>query len=86
MIQEKTWAEDRSEQLTAKKTQLANTLKRWSTSLVIGEKANYNNKALFLTQEIRKKCRSLTLIIGRDVRKGAFSNLQCTFWNNHFGM
>lgn len=38
MMQEKTWAEDRREQLTAKKTQKANTLKRCTTSLVIRKK------------------------------------------------
>lgn len=44
-MREKTWAEDRSEKLTAKKTQIANTLKRCTTSLVSNkEKANYNGK------------------------------------------
>lgn len=42
------------------------------------------SKALLLTHEIRKKCKCLTLIIGRDVREGAFSALG---WSRsvHFG-
>ena len=38
MMQEKTWAKDRSEQLTAKGTQIANTLKRCASSRELGKR------------------------------------------------
>lgn len=82
MTKKKIWAKDRREQLKAKETQRANILKRCATSLVIGSKQITVTRHHSLPMRL-VKFNSLTLIVGKDVGKWAFSYMAGT--SVHFG-
>lgn len=65
-MQEKTWAKDRSEQLTAKGTQIANTLKRCASSRELGKRKLQWQQGTTSYLWDQQKCKSLTLITGKD--------------------